>query len=517
MNVTADWYRLRLLDGSNARFYTIMLVNQTSGESYPFYQIGTDGGYLAAPVLLQSLTFAPGERADILVDFSSFPVGTKLIFNNSAAAPFPMGDPATLDPATTGIIMQFTVTGESASEEPFTLPASLSPIVSPPNLADNGLSRTLTLKEIEGTNGPIEVLLNAQKWGADVSELPALGTTEDWYFVDLTPDTHPMHLHLVQFQLISRQDMNTTAYETDWLALNGNQPIPFPSNYTVKQLPVTNYLMGSPTGPDPNEMGWKDTIKTQPGQVTRIRVRFAPIDGQTYPFPASVGPGYVWHCHIIDHEDNEMMRPYMVTSSSLNVCKQNSTGALLSDWNFTLNTGITRTTDQTGCTVFGGLLPITYTVTEELKPGWSNITPLSQQITLPPEDQETLTFVNEEEEGVTTNGTIQVCKQNTTGALLSGWKFTTNDITRTTDESGCTIFDLAPDHYTVTETLKAGWTNVTPLSQDAIVEANTRASLLFINHEPAVIATPEFPSVLVPLISLSTMVLLVYALRRTDK
>ena len=98
MNVTPDWYRLRLLDGSNARFYNFYLINQTSGDAYPFYQIGTDGGYLAEPVKMKNLTFAPGERADILVDFSQFPEGTKLIFNNSADAPFPMGDPANIRP-----------------------------------------------------------------------------------------------------------------------------------------------------------------------------------------------------------------------------------------------------------------------------------------------------------------------------------------------------------------------------------------------------------------------------------
>ncbi len=408
MNVTQDWYRLRLLDGSNARFYNFYLINQTDGSAYPFYQIGTDGGYLAAPVQMMNITFAPGERTDVLIDFSQFPVGTQLIFNNSAAAPYPMGDPANFDPTTTGIIMQFTVTGESAADEPFTLPATLSPIVPPPNLASAGLNRTLTLKELEGINGPLEVTLNGQKWGADISELPALGTTEDWWIVDLTPDAHPIHTHLTQFQLISREDIDVARYEADWMSLNGNQALPFPGHYQVKQLPVDNYLMGNKTGPDPNEMGWKDTIKMYPGQVSHIRIRFAPIDGTVeYPFPASVGPGYVWHCHIIDHEDNEMMRPYAVTSSSLKVCKENvtRTGAVvskLSGWDFVasgmtpvgLQTRSKQTTNGNGCTNFTGLMPGDFTATETLKDLWINMTPTTQAITIGANDQAMLTFKN---------------------------------------------------------------------------------------------------------------------------
>ncbi len=97
------------------------------------------------------------------------------------------------------------------------------------------------------------------------------------------------------------------------MELNAPYEPPFPEDYTPKELPVEPYLLEYPMDAPPNEQGWKDTIQAHPSQVTVIRVRFAPIDGSSnYPFDATEGPGYVWHCHILDHEDNEMMRPFKV-------------------------------------------------------------------------------------------------------------------------------------------------------------------------------------------------------------
>lgn len=130
-------------------------------------------------------------------------------------------------------------------------------------------------------------------------------------------DAHPIHLHLVQFQLVSRRDLDTTNYTNDWLALNGMPPL----NHSTKVLPVDSYLQLGPFPPALNEQGWKDTIQVYPDQVTTIRVRFAPQNANPtllypgnnlYPFDPTEGPGYVWHCHILDHEENEMMRPYKV-------------------------------------------------------------------------------------------------------------------------------------------------------------------------------------------------------------
>jgi hypothetical protein len=188
-----------------------------------------------------------------------------------------------------------------------------------PTLTPDAPGRTLTLNEVmSAADAPLQVLLNGQPYDAATTELPQVGTTEEWAIVNMTGDTHPIHLHLVQFQAVSRQAFDTAAYETDWTALNGMPPFDHPTN----TLDVTPYLLSSPTPPDANETGWKDTLRMNPGEVTRIRVRMAPQDTveatpnvNKFPFDPTFGPGYVWHCHIVDHEDNEMMRPMEVTHS----------------------------------------------------------------------------------------------------------------------------------------------------------------------------------------------------------
>jgi FtsP/CotA-like multicopper oxidase with cupredoxin domain len=210
--------------------------------------------------------------------------------------------------------------------------------------------RQLTLKEVEGEGGPEEVLVNNTKWdgmregsmepipgyiadpqGNLLSELPRVGATEVWEIANLTMDAHPIHLHLVQFQLLNRQDMDAMSYLADWeAAFPGGAVIPGygpPLDYFTPNadgalggnLAYGPYLQPGVYPPDANEAGWKDTVKMYPGQVTRIVVRFAPqhlaiggvAPGQNrYSFDPTQGPGYVWHCHIVDHEDNEMMRPY---------------------------------------------------------------------------------------------------------------------------------------------------------------------------------------------------------------
>jgi len=171
-------------------------------------------------------------------------------------------------------------------------------------------------------------MLNGQKWMSPTTEQPQVGDTEEWVIPNLTGDTHPIHLHLVQFQIVSRQKFDAAKYNADWLALNmagsANGMPPWDIGYTPIPLDVTPYLKGKASPAAPNEQGWKDTAQMNPGEVTVIRVRFAPQDApltgpaaptagvNLYPFDPSLGPGYVWHCHIIDHEDNEMMRRYEV-------------------------------------------------------------------------------------------------------------------------------------------------------------------------------------------------------------
>jgi len=308
LDVERRQYRFRLLNGSNARFYNLIMSN-----GMKMIQIGSDGGFLPKPVELDTLLIAPGERADILIDFSSITPGTQIILKNDANGPFPDGE--TPDPNTVGQIMQFTVPIDAPPPiEPSKLPDRLNKI---PELKPDSTKRILTLNEVIESNVPAEVLLNGQKWSAPITELPIVGSTEEWVIANLTMDTHPIHLHLVQFQIYNRQNFNADQYKIDWEEKNGIPPL----NHPTIILPLEPYLDGEPINPDENETGWKDTIRMNPNQVTRIMVRFAPQDvskcivkpgRNLFPFDPSIGPGYVWHCHILDHEDNEMMRPYKV-------------------------------------------------------------------------------------------------------------------------------------------------------------------------------------------------------------
>lgn len=278
--------------------------------------VGTDGGYLNKPIPLTSLLIAPGERADILVDFTEIPRGTKVILENDANAPYPMGDVPDKD--TVGQVMQFTVQDDADMVMPPVLPKTLR-CQSVSLLSEPCKTRILTLYRIAGPNGPQMMTLNGQRWSAPVSELPVVGSTEDWYIVNLTVDAHPIHLHLIQFKVVCRQKFEVDRYTNDWLKLNSDLGNP-PWITTPKSLRTAPYIIGDPDFRESNEAGWKDTVKAYPGEITRIRVRFAPQNAKScpgenlFPFDPTTGPGYVWHCHMLDHEDNEMMRPYQVIS-----------------------------------------------------------------------------------------------------------------------------------------------------------------------------------------------------------
>jgi FtsP/CotA-like multicopper oxidase with cupredoxin domain len=369
LNVEPRRYRFRFLNGCNARF--LQLDFGLHSPQPALWQIGTDGGLLDAPVALKKgLFLAPGERADIIVDFAHFS-GQTLTMRNSAKAPYPSGSPP--DPQTNGQVMQFRVVTPLTSPDDSYDPASggtLRPsnpiIILDPAVTGKtpDQKRQLTLLEVEGPGGPLEPLVNNTKWdgieegsspptpvpgsvpdshGNYLTELPRVGSTEVWEIINLTGDAHPIHLHLVQFQILNRQAFNASRYRnlydsmfpggtfgaTDYAPgefIPGYGP---PQSYSTPNAAgalggnpdVTPYLQGPLITPDPEELGWKDTFKMYPGQVTRVVVRWAPLyvpvdnvsaGTNLYAFDPTQGPGYVWHCHIIDHEDNEMMRPYAV-------------------------------------------------------------------------------------------------------------------------------------------------------------------------------------------------------------
>jgi FtsP/CotA-like multicopper oxidase with cupredoxin domain len=196
----------------------------------------------------------------------------------------------------------------------------------------------ITGEPTEYEGGPLEVLVNNSTWGRAITETPTEGATEIWELVNLTADAHPIHLHLVQLQLINRQAFSVSKYEEVYEeSFENGEYVPAagpPLPYDAAANPASGgkdggnpnvepYLRRAVEPPLPNEAGWKDTVVVYPGEVTRLAVRWAPTElpvsapapALHYPFDPSGDGGvfnYVWHCHIIDHEDNEMMRPDLV-------------------------------------------------------------------------------------------------------------------------------------------------------------------------------------------------------------
>ncbi|MGA7360446.1 MAG: multicopper oxidase [Candidatus Sulfotelmatobacter sp.] len=249
LDVEPRRYRFRVLNASNARFYNLSLASDV-----PFHQIGTDQGLLPTPVPLTSLEIAPGERADLVVDFSEH-LGAQLVLKNDAF-----------------IVMQFRVSAKKVTETS-SLPPALRPVLRIPE-SRAVQTRLLTLDEyVNKAGNPVMLLLNASHWKMPATEKPVLGSTEIWTLINPTNDSHPIHLHLVRFQILDRQP-----YEP-WLF------------QTKREL----HFLGPPELPDPNEAGWKDTVRAHSKMVTRIIVPFEGFAGR-----------YVWHCHILEHEDNEM-------------------------------------------------------------------------------------------------------------------------------------------------------------------------------------------------------------------
>lgn len=382
MRVEPRRYRFRMLNASNARFYSMHLDDGPArGPAPAIWQIGSDGGLLNAPYKLADSTdpstspllLAPGERADVIIDFSSS-AGKTLTLLNDAYGPFPSGDAP--DPDTAGQIMQFRVTAPLAGTDRSFNPARstsalrASPIVDikPTAVRHADNVRQLVLVEVSADGGPEEVLLNNSHWngkrpgtttdipsstptgfGVSATEAPRIGTTEIWEIANLTEDAHPIHIHLVDFQVIDSQPMalqtpdGDTTYRADWEATFPGGRFGgvtyasgvFIPGYGPPQDPTTvnsmgavggnlafsaSYFAGAPVPPAAGNAGWKDTVIMLPKQVTRVAVRWAPQGvGVSNPgvnqfsFDPTTGPGYVWHCHILDHEDNEMMRPMLIS------------------------------------------------------------------------------------------------------------------------------------------------------------------------------------------------------------
>jgi spore coat protein A len=293
LDVAARRYRFRILNGSNARFYILRME-----DGRRFWQIGSEGGFLPAPVELSELLLGPAERADVIVDFSDAAPGTRIrLLNAGPDDPFPGGEPnedfEVADPDTTGQLMEFRVgrrigVDRSLPPERLVLPhfERLGPATNVREVSLNELdSSTVRVSEDALGNlvldpagepfGPVAALLGTVDangegiplgWDDPITENPALGATEIWEIRNFTADAHPIHIHEIQFEVVNREPLD------DGLA----RP------------------------PEIWETGLKDTVIAYPGEITRVKARF------------DIAGLFVWHCHILEHEDNEMMRPLCV-------------------------------------------------------------------------------------------------------------------------------------------------------------------------------------------------------------
>lgn len=257
-------YRIRLLNASNSRTYFFSLSN-----GHAFHQIGTDQGLLPTPVELKQLMLAPAERADLLIDFCSL-----------AGGRFTLQD-GRLE------ILEFRVT-ENKSPAPTQaqgMPALLRRIEPIPE-SSAVRTRAFTLNEyMDPKTRLMLMLLNGQYWHDPVTEKPLLDSVEIWNLINTTQDVHPIHLHLVRFQILDRRPFDVDDY----------------LNY--KRF----HYLAEAAQPEPNERGWKDTVKAHPETVTRIIVPFQGYAGR-----------YVWHCHLLEHAAREMMRPFEVVTTTQN-------------------------------------------------------------------------------------------------------------------------------------------------------------------------------------------------------
>jgi spore coat protein A len=262
LDVEPTRYRFRLVNASNARFYVLSIAGGPG-----IVQIGTDQGLLPAPAPVESMIVAPAERADIVVDFREAAGRTVSLRHQTQP------------------ILEFRVA--AAAQTPAKAPPLPSRLRNIAKLEPSSAvkTRVLTLNDYrDRALHRMLMLLNGTRWGQPVTENPELDSVEIWSLLNVTEDMHPIHLHLVRFQILDRQ-----TFDVDEYATSGKLR-----------------MRGVPVAPEPREAGWKDTVQAPAGAITRIIARFEGYVGK-----------YVWHCHVLEHAANEMMRPFEVVARGL--------------------------------------------------------------------------------------------------------------------------------------------------------------------------------------------------------
>ncbi|OEL28925.1 Multicopper oxidase LPR1 [Dichanthelium oligosanthes] len=285
-------YRFRIINTSNARLFNLSLSN-----GLPFHVIGSDTSYLTEPVVVTHLLIAVAETFDVVVDFSeSAAPEAELV--NTAPYPFPDGDaPNDLN----GKVMKFVVEPAKVWDDHSRVPARLLEYVKVAE--EEAVQRRYIVMyeyEDEATGNPTHLYINGKRLEDPATETPRPGTTEVWEVINLTQDNHPLHLHLATFQAVrARELVGVEEFKSCMTKLND-----------AVKCGVGQHAVGEEVAVPEHERTWKNVVKISPGFMTTVVVKFLMVDtGRTYPFDATAEPGYVYHCHILDHEDNAMIRP----------------------------------------------------------------------------------------------------------------------------------------------------------------------------------------------------------------
>jgi spore coat protein A len=334
LQVHAATYRFRVLNGSNARTYRLVLLHDGEPGLHRITQIGTDHGLLRAPACVppDGLVLASAERADLLIDFSDLEPGSELALLNTAAAPFDgtsfpaanaynAADPGRMLPypqvmrfrVVPGPVSRRTITGELAgdyrSPSPDALAGAPRRTIALVERELEGAPSMLTMRELviaDDHTGPILTVTDGEQTtryraaAAHFEEattfFPVLDRYEVWQLINLTSDTHPIHVHLDPFQILSRRPIR---YE---IPEQGIEDLAITAAVTFERDPDDKLDHTI----DDNERGLKDTIRVNPSEVAEIVVRFTTYSGR-----------YMYHCHILEHEDRDMMRPFVTMPAEL--------------------------------------------------------------------------------------------------------------------------------------------------------------------------------------------------------
>ncbi|GMJ13315.1 Low Phosphate Root1 [Hibiscus trionum] len=293
MTVRRRKYRFRIINASNARFFRFFFTN-----GLEFVHVASDSTYLGEPVVTNQTLLAPSEIADVVVDFSKSKTD-EAVLANDAPYPYPSGDPVN---ESNGKIMKFNIK-KRREFDTWQVPDKLIKYPSPDSSSATHTRYIAMYEYTSNADEPTHLYINAKPYEAPATETPKAGTSEIWNVINLTDDNHPMHIHLGLFTVLD---------QTELVKLEEFKECMSKKNDAVK-CQISKYARGKKIEVAAHEKGWKNVYKMTPGYVTRILVRFSYIHSNTsYTFDPTGMPGYVYHCHILDHEDNAMMRPLIV-------------------------------------------------------------------------------------------------------------------------------------------------------------------------------------------------------------